>query len=150
MILSFFLYNNAFSQKTSSFVFSFGKFNAMEKDFEVLVSGIELLANITDFLTLNQIIGITTTSKMSNSIYFGLCKEIIFDSYFITPSFAIGLYEKGAGKDLGNHLEFRSQVEISYFIKKGLRVGMNFNHISNGGFADYNPGVESLSFFFIL
>ncbi|MBU2493220.1 MAG: acyloxyacyl hydrolase [Bacteroidetes bacterium] len=150
MILSFVLYNSAFSQNFSSFVFSFGKFNALEKDIGVLESGIELRANITDFLTLNQIIGIMTTSKMSNYFYFGLCKEIIFDSYFITPSFAIGLYTKGRGKDLGNLLEFRSQVEISYIIKKGLRVGMSFNHISNGGFADYNPGVESLSFFLIL
>ncbi len=149
-ILIFFLYNNNFSQNTSSFAFSFGKFNALEKDIGVLESGIELRANITDFLTLNQIIGIMTTSKMSNYIYLGLCKDINFDSYFITPSFAIGLYEKGGGKDLGNHLEFRSQVEISYVIKKGLRVGVSFNHISNGGFADYNPGAESISFFWIL
>ncbi|NCS80697.1 MAG: hypothetical protein GW788_02975 [Ignavibacteria bacterium] len=27
---------------------------------------------------------------------------------------------------------------------------MSFNHISNGGFADHNPSVENVSFFFIL
>jgi len=112
-ILIFFLYNNAFSRNTSFFAFSFGKFNALEKDIGVLERGIELRTNVTDFLTVNQIIGIMTNSKRSNYIYLGLCKDINFYSYCITPSFAIGLYEKGGGKDLGNHLEYRSQVEIS-------------------------------------
>ena len=79
MTLIFFLYNDTFSQKNSSLVFTFGKFIALEKDIGVLESGIELRVNITAFLTLNKIIGMTTTLKMSNYIYLGLCKEIIFD-----------------------------------------------------------------------
>ena len=62
----------------------------------------------------------------------------------ITPNFAIGGYAEGAGKDLGSILEFRSGVEIAYRFDNRARLGVAFQHISNAGIVDTNPGAESL------
>ena len=32
----------------------------------------------------------------------------------ITPSFGVGIYDDGNGKKLGNNIEFRTTIEISY------------------------------------
>lgn len=62
----------------------------------------------------------------------------------LTPSFAVGAYEDGDGKDLGGTLEFRSAVELSYRLDDRARLGLAFDHISNASIYDDNPGTESL------
>ena len=64
---------------------------------------------------------------------------------FFTPSFGAGYYDDGNGKKLGNNIEFRTTLEISYEIKNGNRLGFSFGHISNANIGDKNPGVEILS-----
>ena len=71
-------------------------------------------------------------------LYLGRCKCIIF-----TPDFAVGYFEKGDGKDLGNDVEFRSGGEISYRFQDRSRVGIAIHHLSNAGLGDSNPGEES-------
>ena len=66
--------------------------------------------------------------------------------YFFTPSFGAGIYDDGSGKKLGNDLQFRTSVEISYELKNKNRIGISFSHISNANLGDKNPGVEILSF----
>ncbi|MDP9195464.1 MAG: acyloxyacyl hydrolase [Pseudomonadota bacterium] len=61
----------------------------------------------------------------------------------ITPSFGIGLYHDGGGRDLDNTLEFRSQLELAYEFEGGSRLGVAVSHISNAGLGDRNPGTES-------
>ena len=65
--------------------------------------------------------------------------------YFFTPSFGAGIYEDGSGKKLGNDLQFRTSLEISYELKNSNRIGISFSHISNANLGDKNPGVEILS-----
>ena len=63
-----------------------------------------------------------------------------------TPSFGAGYYSDGDGKKLGNNIEFRTTLEISYELDNKNRLGVSFGHISNANIGDKNPGVEILSF----
>ena len=65
---------------------------------------------------------------------------------FFTPSFGAGIYNDGSGKKLGNDLQFRTSLEVSYELKNKNRIGISFSHISNANLGDKNPGVEILSF----
>ena len=63
----------------------------------------------------------------------------------LTPSFGFGYYDDGDGKKLGNEIEFRTTLEISYQLKNSDRVGLSFGHISNANIGDKNPGVEIIN-----
>ena len=62
-----------------------------------------------------------------------------------TPSFGLGYYDDGDGKKLGNKLEFRTTLEMSYQLKNDDRIGISLGHISNANIGDKNPGVEIIS-----
>ncbi len=66
----------------------------------------------------------------------------------LTPSFGVGYYEEGNGKDLGHEIEFRSQIELSYRLDNRARLGLAFSHISNASLGDENPGVEILNVYY--
>tara|TARA_X000000950_G_scaffold284936_1_gene389332 strand:- start:130 stop:660 length:531 start_codon:yes stop_codon:yes gene_type:complete len=67
------------------------------------------------------------------------------NQYYFTPSFGAGIYNDGSGKKLGNDLQFRTSLELSYKLKNKNRIGISFSHISNANLGDKNPGVEILS-----
>lgn len=85
------------------------------------ISGIYLEDNLGDLLTGNE----------SNWIF--------------TPSFGLGYYEDGDGKKLGNSIEFRTTLEVSYQLQNSDRIGISFGHISNANIGNKNPGVEIIS-----
>ena len=62
-----------------------------------------------------------------------------------TPSFGLGYYHDGDGKKLGNKLEFRTTLEMSYQLKNDDRIGISLGHISNANIGNKNPGVEIIS-----
>ena len=62
-----------------------------------------------------------------------------------TPSFGLGYYDDGNGKKLGNKLEFRTTLEISYQLKNDDRIGISLGHISNANIGNKNPGAEIIS-----
>jgi hypothetical protein len=62
-----------------------------------------------------------------------------------TPSFGLGYYDDGDGKKLGNNLEFRTTLEISYQLQNDDRIGVSLGHISNANIGTKNPGVEIIS-----
>ncbi len=68
------------------------------------------------------------------------------NNIIFTPSFGFGYYDDGSGKKLGNEIEFRTTLELSYILKNNNRVGLSYGHISNANLGDKNPGVEILSF----
>ena len=72
-------------------------------------------------------------------------EEKISRKLYLTPSFGAGLFSKGDGKDLGNIVEFRSTLELSYEMKSKDRIGLSINHISNASLGSKNPGTEILS-----
>ena len=67
------------------------------------------------------------------------------NEWIFTPSFGLGYYEDGDGKKLGNKLEFRTTLEISYQLKNDDRIGISLGHISNANIGNKNPGVEIIS-----
>lgn len=88
----------------------------------------------TYFLTgiyLDDNVGTLLTGKSSNILF--------------TPSFGFGIYDDGNGKKLGNTIEFRTTIEVSYQLKNKNRIGLSIGHISNANLGDKNPGVEILS-----
>lgn len=70
------------------------------------------------------------------------------ERFLITPSFGVGAYADGSGKDLGHTLEFRSQLELGYEFDNESRVGIAGGHISNAGIGDSNPGTEIISLYY--
>ena len=62
-----------------------------------------------------------------------------------TPSFGLGYYDDGDGKKLGNKLEFRTTLEVSYQLKNDDRIGISLGHISNANIGNKNPGAEIIN-----
>ena len=67
------------------------------------------------------------------------------NNWNFTPSFGIGYYDDGNGKKLGNKVEFRTTLEISYQLVNKDRIGISFGHISNANIGNKNPGAEIIS-----
>jgi len=103
-----------------------------------------------NFFYLKPFAGIETTSKSAYYILGGLYLEDNLGQLFIgersnfifTPSFGVGYYDDGNGKKLGNKIEFRTTLEISYEIKNKNRIGLFFSHISNANIGNQNPGAN--------
>ncbi len=68
------------------------------------------------------------------------------NKFIFTPSIGFGYYDNGSGKDLGNEIQFRTTIELSYELKNTNRIGLSIGHISNANIGDKNPGVEIISF----
>lgn len=62
----------------------------------------------------------------------------------VRPSFAVGMYERGRGMELGHALEFRSSFVVERLISDRVRVSAMIYHLSNAGLGFKNPGLEAL------
>jgi lipid A 3-O-deacylase len=94
-------------------------------------------------------IGTFFTTKGSVYTYFALRGEIPLGPHFLLiPIEAVGDYEKGSGKDLGSHIEFKSGAELDLVLANGIRMGPAFDHVSNAGIGKKNPGEENLLMMF--
>jgi len=124
--------------------FSLGYFDAFD-DNGAMDMRLEYRPNSVVFIeNLKPWAGLELTSDSSIWIGGGLLYDWNFkDNWYLTPSVGAGLYAQGSSdKDLGSVLEFRSQLEISYEFENTSRMALGVSHISNGGFADENPGAE--------
>ena len=107
-----------------------------------------------NFFKLKPFAGIEITSDSAAYFIGGIYLEDNLGTMFVgeesnfilTPSFGVGYYDDGDGKKLGNSIEFRSTLEVSYELKNKNRLGLSFGHISNANLGDKNPGVEIVSF----
>ena len=70
------------------------------------------------------------------------------NSTTFSPSFAVGLYDEGDGKDLGHAIEFKTQIQVLFEISSSSEIGISYNHISNASLGDKNPGANSYMFNF--
>lgn len=96
--------------------------------------------------------GASVTTDGAAYGYAGILTDIVlWDRLVFTPSFAAGAWKMGSsGKDLGHWIEFRSQVELTAHLGGGLRAGLYFNHVSNAGLGERNPGVEVIGATFVV
>jgi len=51
-------------------------------------------------------------------------------------------------RNLGEALEFATNLELSTGVGRGRRLGLNFAHLSNAGLGRSNPGAETLQLVF--
>ena len=89
------------------------------------------------------------TADNATYLYTGIQGEYNFGKLNFNPSFTPGLYGQGDGKDLGKTLEFKSELQLSLDLPKDSSFGLSYNHISNGGLGDKNPGANSYMFNFL-
>lgn len=94
---------------------------------------------------LRPLVGVMATSHGSTAVSAGIAYDLpIGPQVVVTPSFAPTLYSRGNGLDLGDVLEFRSQLEVACRVGQRSRIGVSFSHISNGNLGSTNVGAESL------
>jgi lipid A 3-O-deacylase len=96
-------------------------------------------------------VGLMGTSDRAFYGYGGLLVDIyIGNRWVVMPNAAVGYFDKGAGKDLGAHTEFRTGAEFAYRFDDRSRLGFTFHHISNAGIGKKNPGEEEMALVFSL
>ena len=91
--------------------------------------------------------GLSVGENGETWVGFGQTYDIpLGDRAFIELHSMPGLYADNGGFDLGGPIEFRSGVEIGYENKAGWRFGLSYDHRSNAGIYDDNPGIETVQF----
>lgn len=66
---------------------------------------------------------------------------------FARASFMAGVHGRGAGRDLGGPIEFRSAIDLGKMDGKGREYGIGADHRSSGGLYRLNPGLNTLYVF---
>ena len=107
-----------------------------------------------DFFNIKPFAGFEATTDSATYFLLGIYLNDNLGTIFtgepsnllLTPSFGFGAYDDGDGKKLGNTIEFRTTLEISYQFKNKNRIGLSFGHISNANLGGKNPGAEILNF----
>jgi hypothetical protein len=93
---------------------------------------------------IRPVLGAFATNERTFYGYGGFRLDAKIGRHFvIMPEEAVGYWERGGGKDIGGHIEFKSGGEFAYRFDDDSRVGVLFDHISNAGIYKKNPGVES-------
>ena len=98
---------------------------------------------------ISPITGFMMTADSATYLYTGVQAEYEIGKLNLTPSFSPGYYTSGDGKDLGSPLEFKTEVQLSYDLLPGSKLGYSYNHVSNAGLGDKNPGANSYMFNFM-
>jgi hypothetical protein len=89
--------------------------------------------------------GLMRDDEGASALYVGAIGHWrLADRWTATASFAPALYHAGESKDLGQALQFRSEIGVLYRVHRGLQIGIAFHHFSNAGLSDRNPGTNFL------
>ena len=106
------------------------------------------------------LLGAFMSEYYAGMVYAGAKIDYKIGRLIVTPSFSPGLYsygsdkrqeegtKKGRSKNLGQILNFKSQIDIGLDIGSLGLLSLGVSHISNGDLADYNPGVNNYHFNF--
>lgn len=126
-----------------------GQFDITDQvgDDETTLLGIEhknpnLFRN-TFFGKISPITGAFVTGKSSVYLYTGVEGQYGIGPLKIKPSFAPGYYEKGDGKDLGDIIEFKSEIKFGVDLFEDSNFGYSYSHISNNDWGSTNPGTDN-------
>jgi len=99
--------------------------------------------NILNIMDINPVVGLFVTAKSASMLYSGFETNLGGGDIFLNLSSSAGLYSNGDGKDLGNALQFKSEINLFYSLSKTTRIGLGSHHISNAGISSVNPGVNN-------
>ena len=104
--------------------------------------------SIFNLIDLNPVIGGFVTAKSATMFYSGFETNIGQDSIYLNLSSSAGIYSNGDGKDIGNALQFKSEVNLFYRLGKSSSIGLGSHHISNAGLSSVNPGTNNFYLIF--
>ena len=104
--------------------------------------------SVFNLIDLNPVIGGFVTAKSATMFYSGFETNIGQDSIYLNLSSSVGIYSNGDGKDLGNDLQFKSEVNLFYRLGKSSSIGLGSHHISNAGLSSVNPGTNNFYLIF--
>ena len=96
-----------------------------------------------NILTINPVVGGLVTAKSASMFYGGFETNLGSDLIYLNISSATGVYSNGDGKDLGNAIQFKSEVNLFYSLSEKTRIGIGSHHISNAGLNSVNPGTNN-------
>jgi hypothetical protein len=100
------------------------------------------------YVQLHPMAGLESGSRLSLYAFGGVAADImVFQNLILTPSLAVGYYGHGYGKNLGDAVEFRPQVELGYRFSNDVRTSVYYNYMSNWGMGDQNPGAEAIGIY---
>ena len=99
--------------------------------------------NILNIMDINPVVGLFVTAESASMLYSGFETNLGGEIIFLNLSSSAGLYNNGDGKDLGNTLQFKSEINLFYSLSKTTRIGLGSHHISNAGISSVNPGVNN-------
>ncbi|MFL2889980.1 MAG: acyloxyacyl hydrolase [Pelagibacteraceae bacterium] len=156
LILSLFLViiSSAIANDKNDIMIYTGTFDVIDKegDDQTTLIGMEHknpnLFRDTILGKFSPISGAFVTAKDSVYLYTGIEGQYNLGPLNILPSFTPGYYEKGSGKDLGNVLEFKSEIKLGIDIFKNSKIGYSYSHISNNDWGEKNPGTDNQSITF--
>lgn len=123
-----------------------GRFDLVKNVDQATAFGIEYRIGRLIWWELRPFVGAGFTSDQSFYGYGGIRIATYWgERIVITPSFAIGAYSHGQGKNLGNPPVLgRSGLDLEYRFDNDMRVGAAYHHMSNGKALGQtsNPGTE--------
>lgn len=90
-------------------------------------------------------VGLFVTEQSAGYAYAGLGYPwSLAERWVLSPSISVGYYHQGGGPDLGQHLQFYSQLQLRYLFSDTENFGIGIGHVSNANLADTNPGANSV------
>ena len=133
-------------QESSHLALEVGRFDAVKNTDPATAFELEYRFGQELWWKLRPFIGGGVTSDHSAYGYGGIRVPTFWGEHLaITPSFAIGGYSKGDGKDLGSPAVLgRFGIDLEYRFDNDIRVGAAYHHFSNGKAFNQttNPGTE--------
>ena len=118
--------------------------NLIGLNYHISNSEIDLL----NILTINPVVGGLVTAKSASMFYGGFETNLGSDLIYLNLSSSAGIYSNGDGKDLGNDIQFKSEVNLLYSLSDKTRIGIGSHHISNAGLDSVNPGTNNFYLIF--
>ena len=111
--------------------------------------GYELRANLLAdhrFGTLQPMIDVSVSENGGIYAGSGFHQEMdLVGPVYFAGSGVTGLWFRGGDADLGSMIEFRTTFELGFRITAASRLGIAWDHRSNLGLGDINPGMETVS-----
>jgi len=72
-------------------------------------------------------------------------QDFIQGPFFVEASLLPGMYFDNHDVDIGGILQFRSSLGVGVEFENGSTLLVSYDHRSNGGITEYNPGLETIA-----
>jgi hypothetical protein len=118
-----------------------GSFEAFDDRDETVAGQVEFRFG-QKLLYVGPLLGVLANDDGGFIGYAGIYLDLALGDFILSPQTGVGAYERGISKDLGGTFEFISALGLSYQFADRSRLGLRYEHISNGNLHDMNPGAD--------